>query len=83
MQRIFAVIRRAQDQDIFDKIYWLTETPSSADFIDNCLCTSAGTRNVNFPLYFFNPKGSGILETILFVITGLGAALTPYLTNRA
>lgn len=25
-------------------------------------------------------KGKGVLETILFVITGLGAALTPYLT---
>jgi len=41
-------------QDIFDKIYWLIDTPSSADFIDNFLCTSAGTRNVKFP---YNLKG--------------------------
>src|SRR5450830_1983048 len=60
MQRIFVVTGRIQDQDIFDKIYWLTDTPSSADFIDKFLCTSGGIRNVKFPLYLFNPKGSGI-----------------------
>ena len=26
-----------KDQDILDKIYWLTDTPSSADFIDKFL----------------------------------------------
>ncbi len=57
----------SQDQDIFDTIYWLMDTPSSADLINNFLCTSAGTRNVKFPLYFFNPKGSGISSFSSFI----------------
>jgi MFS family permease len=39
-----------------------------------------------FPLIFSTasliyPKGKGILETILFVISSLGASLAPYLTG--
>ncbi len=41
--------------DSLDKIYWLIDTPSSAERIARYLCISGVMRSVRLPLNFFNP----------------------------